>query len=320
MIENINIGKDIVIQIDIEEYLKRFEWDQARWREDRLIARSPFRDDNSPSFFVNFNNDWSGTWGDSGSGDTGNLVSLTAELYGITYEEAWEQLREEFFVKPYEVPDISIQLKSPEVPTSFELPKWCPSPYLEGRGIGEAAQLDYMVNEAEGQVNLPYIDGSGVVRAIKHRKVSEKDFWYQAGTHSINELLFGYHLVYEKKPTTMFICEAEIDAMSAYEMGYIGVSTGSAHLSDKQVELIVKTGVTNIVIAMDNDKAGNKASESILRKLGEKDMFNIYRAILPEGGDLNDFLQKTKGTPNRIKMKELSKVGHLGKKIWFRGI
>jgi len=320
MIENINIGRDIVIQIDIAEYLERFEWEQARWRDDRLVARSPFRDDNSPSFFVNFNNEWSGSWGDSGTGQTGNLVSLTAELFGITYEEAWEQLRDEYFVKPYEVPDISIQLKQPQVPTTFDLPKWCPSPYLGGRGISEVTQLDYMVNEADGQINLPYIDGSGLVRALKHRSVEAKDFWYQAGTHSINDLLFGYHLVYEKKPTTIFICEAEIDAMSAYEMGYVGVSTGSAHMSDKQVELLIKTGVTNVVIAMDNDMAGNKASETILNKLSEKDTFDIYRVILPEGGDLNDLLQKIKGTPKRVKMKELTKAGNLHKKIWFRGI
>ena len=122
MIENYNIGKGIVIQIDIAEYLERFEWEQARWKDDRLICCSPFREDNSPSFFVNFNNEWSGTFGDSATGFTGNLVTLTAELYGITYEEAFEQLRDEFFVKPYEVPDISIKLKTPEVASSFELP------------------------------------------------------------------------------------------------------------------------------------------------------------------------------------------------------
>lgn len=99
MIENYNLGNGIVIQIDIAEYLQRFEWENARWKEDRLIASSPFRDDGSPSFYVNFNNDWSGTAGDSGTGQTWNLVGLTAELYGITYEEAFEQLRDEFFVK-----------------------------------------------------------------------------------------------------------------------------------------------------------------------------------------------------------------------------
>lgn len=317
MIENINIGKGVVIQIDIAEFLTRFDWSNERWREDRLIASSPFREDNSPSFYVNFNNEWSGTWGDSGTGDTGNLVSLVAELHGISYEDAFEQLRDEFFVKPYEVPDISINLVQKEVPTSFELPKWSPSNYLAKRGLSEATQLDYMVNEADGQVNFPYIDGSGMVRALKHRKVVEKDFWYQAGTLSINDLLFGYHLVYEKKPTTLFVCEAEIDAMSAYELGYVGVSTGSAHISDKQVELIIKTGVSTIVIATDNDQAGNRAANTIFEKLSKKGQFTIFRAQLWEGGDLNDYLRSRGAMP---KLKQLSSGVGLDKKIWFRSI
>ena len=100
MIENINIGKGVVIQIDIADFLTRFDWSNERWKDDRLIASSPFREDNSPSFYVNFNNDWSGTWGDSGTGETGNLVSLVAELHGITYEEAWEQLRMSSLLSP----------------------------------------------------------------------------------------------------------------------------------------------------------------------------------------------------------------------------
>lgn len=317
MIENINIGKGVVIQIDIADFLTRFDWSHERWKDDRLIASSPFREDNSPSFYVNFNNDWSGTWGDSGTGETGNLVSLVAELHGITYEEAWEQLRDEFFVKPYDVPEISINLKQREVPTTFELPKWRPSPYLERRGISHATQLDYMVNEADGQINLPYIDGSGLVRALKHRRVAEKDFWYQAGTQSINDLLFGYHLVYEKRPTTLFICEAEIDAMSAYELGYVGVSTGSAHISQRQVDLLLKTNITNIVIATDNDMAGNKAAQAIFDKLSNRGQFSIYRTILPDGWDLNDHLQRRGKLP---KLKQLSTGGELAKKIWFRSI
>lgn len=317
MIENYNLGNGIVIQIDIAEYLQRFEWEQARWKEDRLICCSPFREDNSPSFFVNFNNEWSGTFGDSATGFTGNLVTLTAELYGITYEEAFEQLRDEFFVKPYEVPDISIKLKTPEVASSFDLPPVKFSGYLNDRGITLETQKAYRISEGDGAINLPYIDGSGIARAIKHRKIAEKDFWYESGTHSINDLLFGYHLIYEQKPSTLWICEAEIDAMSAYEMGYVGVSTGSAHISERQIELICKTGVTNIVIATDNDLAGNKASGEIVELLREKDQFNLYRALIPLGKDLNECLIKYS---SKVKVKKLSHVGNLRKKIWFRAI
>jgi len=72
------------INVDIEEELRLFPWNRARWTESKLIASSPFRDDNAPSFFVNLDGEYAGTWADSGAYGTeyesGNFVRLLAYL------------------------------------------------------------------------------------------------------------------------------------------------------------------------------------------------------------------------------------------------
>lgn len=303
--------------IDVRDFLERYDcWDRARWSDDRLSCLSPFREDRHPSFFVNFNNEWAGTWGDSATGETGNFVALVAQLDRVTYEEAREALIEEFFVKPYEVPEISLRLSTEDVSDSFEITP-SESPYLEKvRGISKETQKAYRTSEEEDSVTFPYIDGSFICRATKHRQMSLKNFWYEYGNNRINDLLYGYHLIYELRPTTVVICGAEIDAMTAFEMGFVGVSLGSAHCSEDQILLLEKTGVKNFIIATDNDTAGNLCANELIEYLS-KGTENVYRFKLPANGDLNDYWLKHR---KRAPIKLIRKGTNLSKKVWFRGI
>lgn len=316
--DSIRLSKDVTINIDILSYLERYDcWERARWSDDRLSCLSPFRHDRHPSFFVNFNNEWAGTWGDSATGETGNFVSLVAQLDDTTYEEAFNSLVEEFSVKPYEIPELSIRLATEELGDSFELNPSSSAYLLNERGISQDTQIAYRTSEEEDSVTFPYIDGSLICRATKHRQISKKSFWYEYGNNRINELLYGYHLIYELRPSTVVICEAEIDAMTAFEMGYVGVSLGSAHCSPEQIELLNKTGAKNFIIATDNDMAGNLCAEELQEQLSKGTTTTIYRFSLKPNGDLNEHWLTSHEKP-KLKLKR--KGSALDKKVWFRGI
>ncbi|MGN8821624.1 hypothetical protein ACTNC1_12160, partial [Atopobiaceae bacterium HCP3S3_A4] len=108
-LDKIHLTKDILVMIDIPEYLSRYDvWENAKWTDERLVCSSPFRPDYSPSFFVNFNNEFAGTWGDSGSGDSGNFIKLVSLLDETGYEEALDKLRDEFMLGAYDTPQISV--------------------------------------------------------------------------------------------------------------------------------------------------------------------------------------------------------------------
>lgn len=312
MLDIVHLTKDIKIHIDIQEYLERFEWSHAKWTEDRLIAASPFRDDNHPSFFVNYNNDWAGTWGDSGTGDSGNFIQLVAELHDTDYETAFEMLKEEFWIRPYEAPAISVKLGVKKEKSIFDIPVHNPSPYLLGRGISEETQQLYRTSEDESKVCLPYINGMGLATALKYRRTDNKDFFYEAGNNHLKNMLFGYHVIYEKLPNTLVICEAEIDAMTAYDMGFVGISLGAANLIERQVDLIKKVDVKNIIIGTDNDEKGNLAAKSI------DDAFwkthKLYRYDMPSGYDLNQYWQEFHKAPP---LKKISEPKLLRRKLWY---
>lgn len=312
MLDTIHLTKDIKIHVDIQSYLERFEWNRAKWTEDRLIAASPFRSDSHPSFFVNYNNDWAGTWGDSGTGDSGNFIQLVAELHDTDYETAFEMLKEEFWTRPYEAPSISVKLGVKKEKSIFDIPVHNPSPYLLGRGISEETQQLYRTSEDESKVCLPYINGMGLATALKYRRTDNKDFFYEAGNNHLKNMLFGYHVIYEKLPNTLVICEAEIDAMTAYEMGFVGISLGAANLIERQVDLIKKVDVKNIIIGTDNDEKGNLAAKSI------DDAFwkthKLYRYDMPSGYDLNQYWQEFHKAPP---LKKISEPKLLRRKLWY---
>lgn len=313
-LDKIHLTKDILVLIDIPEYLSRYDcWERARWTDERLICSSPFREDSSPSFYVNFNNDFAGTWGDSGSGDTGNFIKLVAQLDDTSYEEALEKLRDEFELGAYDTPQISVGVHASQSRDKFPPVEHISSAYLLSRGLSKSTQEAYRTAERESTIILPYIDGVGVWRAVKYRTTYAKDFYYEAGNNHIKDLIFGHHLVYEKSPTTLVICEAEIDAMTAYEQGFVGISLGSANLSDTQIRLIQKFGVENILIASDNDMKGNMVAEDIRKAFAKT--HNVYRAVLPDGEDLNGYWQKNR---TKVKWRKLSESNLLNfRKVWF---
>src|SRR5699024_9515664 len=121
----------------------------ARWSPGKLVASSPCRADQAPSFFVNLSGEYARTWGDGGSSDDqysrGNFGALTAYLRGVGYEEAEEYLLEKYGAL-YEIkPDEPIRIASPklserlavinELPT--DLVTQAISPYLLSQGISE---------------------------------------------------------------------------------------------------------------------------------------------------------------------------------------
>lgn len=296
-LDKIHLTKDILVMIDIPEYLSRYDvWENAKFTDERLICSSPFRPDSSPSFFVNFNNEFAGTWGDSGSGDSGNFIKLVSLLDETGYEEALDKLRDEFMLGAYDIPQISVGVTATQSRDSFRKVPWNKSLYLLSRGISEATQEAYETSEGDDFIRLPYVDGVGEWRAIKYRKTFSKDFFYEAGNNHIKDLVFGHRVIYKENPTTLVICEAEIDAMTAYDGGFVGISLGSANISDTQIKLIQKFGVENIIIASDNDLKGNMVAEDI-RKAFTK-THNVYRAVLPDGEDLNGYWQKFRKLPS----------------------
>jgi DNA primase len=261
--------RGVSLDVDLTELLQEFDWEGARWDDEKkkLIARSPFRSDKHPSFFVNLDGEYVGTWGDSGTQESGNIVSLLAFLRGQTYEEA-----EEFLLETYatsysweeEKKPLSITLNEniDRYPDSSQYRKYLyRHPYLmESRSITEEIQRACYIgyDREQDAITIPWFDVNMRLGNVKLRSTNSKIFKYWKGAVPISRMVYNLNLAYKRGYTEAILCEAEIDAMTWMCYGKLGIATGGANVSLNQIELIVKSPLEKIYVANDHDEAGIK--------------------------------------------------------------
>ena len=266
------------VQVDIESELREYDFGHnARWSHGKLVASSPFRADQAPSFFVNLSGDYAGTWGDSGALDEqysrGNFVALIAYLRGIGYEEAEEYLLDKYGAL-YEIkPDEPIRIAAPKLSEPFRYTYiedspiiQATSPYLLSRGISAEVQAKYGVGyneEQRGFTAIPWTLG-GRIATIFYRSTRGKHFYYSKEGTPRGRLLFGI----DQAEESAVIVEGPIDALSWATAGYSSIAVGSAHLSREQVELIKRSRIRRLYLGGDNDEQGEKLNAQVERMLG----------------------------------------------------
>lgn len=290
------------VDIDVRTELEAFNWTRPRWSTDKLIAASPFRYDQTPSFFVRLvdHGDYpAGTFADSGAYDSewqsGNFVKLLAFLRNETYEETEEYLLASYGVltegETVKLRPIRLKLQRVRQTLNGEVLRDFTSDYsyLLSRGISEEVQRQagVLFNPQANAAVIPWRLADGRLANVKYRKTRGKVFWYQRDAWPIRELVFGLD---RAGPTTV-LCEAEIDALSFREAGYNAVAVGGASFNDFKRDLILRSPIEELVIATDNDKAGEKLRREVERSLsGQVRLRHAY--INKEVKDANEALVK----------------------------
>ena len=269
------------VNVDVRAELEEFEWTRPKWSYDKLIAASPFRYDRSPSFFVRlepFGEFPAGTWADSGYYDeeykSGNFVKLMSFLRNETYEETSDYL----LTKYVELSETSNQrLILPNLAENrgktvlnraiIDVLK---SSYLESRSISESVQAQALVGRSRyrGFVAIPWYDANGDLANVKYRTTRGKAFFYEKGGRPIRELVYGADL-YKRYSGDLILCEAEIDALSWRTAGVAAVAVGGVAFTHWHADILRRLPFDRLIVAGDNDKAGAKFNEQVVRALGK---------------------------------------------------
>ena len=101
----------------------------------------------------------------------------------------------------------------------------------------------------------------------------------------------GQKKIYNRKALTaaskpIFIVEGELDALSIIDVGGVAVALGSTTKTRAFIELCkVKRPIQPLIISMDNDIAGKKAQEELVKGLTE---LNIEHYVIDIYGDFKD--------------------------------
>ncbi|AYH21782.1 DNA primase [Pectobacterium parmentieri] len=143
-----------------------------------------------------------------------------------------------------------------------------------------------------GSLVVPVIDMNGQVRELYGRKVGDR---LRAGTPK-HLYLPGPHGGVWNEPAlvagkSVILCESLIDAMSFWVAGYRNVTAayGINGFTDEMRQAFIRHGVKQVLIAFDNDAAGDEGAVKLASALAA-DGITPFRVIFPAGMDANGYL------------------------------
>ena len=157
-------------------------------------------------------------------------------------------------------------------------------PYMYERKLTKEVIIKYDVgyDKNTDSITFPVKDDKGNVLFIARRNVKFKLFNYPSGSL---KPLYG---IYEsdKNADYVIITESIINCLTCISYGYNAIALNGTG-SNKQIQDILKLPYRVLILALDNDEAGDKGCLRIKEKVGNK--FILKRFIIDEKGkDIND--------------------------------
>ena len=161
--------------------------------------------------------------------------------------------------------------------------------YFHSRGLSTETigrfQLGF--DEDKNLVTIPYNpDYKGYV----HRILWDSDNKYCKHGNEI----FNINALYSDNNKYLFVTEGQIDAMSFEEIGCYAIGLGGVNEVAKLVNLLKQKPCDKIlVLALDNDKAGRKATGKLIEEIAEAEIGQNYilnSRLYGEYKDANEYL------------------------------
>ncbi|CAG76300.1 DnaG primase-like protein [Pectobacterium atrosepticum SCRI1043] len=143
-----------------------------------------------------------------------------------------------------------------------------------------------------GSLVVPVIDINGQVRELYGRKLCDK---LRAGTPKHLYLPGPHGGVWNEQALvasrSVILCESLVDAMSFWVAGYRNVTAayGVNGFTDEMRQAFIRHGVKQVLIAFDNDTAGDDGAVKLASALAA-DGIAPFRVVFPSGMDANGYL------------------------------
>jgi len=309
----------IKFNVKIEQFLNDLRresgkdiFNNVKQRGDDYQCSCPFHKDIKPSFGINKD----GIWHCFSCGEKGNAIQLVQKILDIdNYKiaEKWiEDKYYKFILETPTIPTLDFTLKEEnkiEVPKKQYIPKEELNkykfyhPYMYERKLtNQIIQMfdigydkDFILEKKDPNGNIKYDhfgpaitfpvkDINGNILFIARRCINNKIFHYPDGAekplYGVYEL-FKYH----KDVKQIWVCESILDSLYLWTQNRVAVALNGLGSSEQYREL-ESLGIKEMILALDNDKAGEIGTRGIIDNVK-----NVYfrRAILPENRkDINE--------------------------------
>lgn len=189
---------------------------------------------------------------------------------------------------PTTAPDRQHKQDAPEITeASLALFTGPPQEQLTNRGITMQAcrALGILWDPARGSWIFPVRDQYG--RLLGWQQKNGRFMSNRPDSVPVKSCLFGWSSICYG--TTVALVESPLDTAVMYDAGYLAVSSYGSEVSDAQLTLITEN-CTALVLALDDDTAGWKATDKIMRRLRSIPVrvFNYGDGPGKDPGEMND--------------------------------
>lgn len=216
----------------------------------------PFHEDRTPSFRVNIDK---GLFYCHGCGKGGHLNSMMGSNQSAEtlLSSAW--IREKLADALTDgIPEASMRKYSPGTL----------HPYLSGRGFTQRSATEWELgyDVMRNAITIPVRSMTGQLRGVVKRFLDPDvkiRYRYPKGMKKSRQL-FGSWMV---ESEVVFVVEGSLDAIACHQNGVEAVSILGSKVSDYQVQELKRLGCPNVVLFLDDDKAGDEGTEFSFEKL-----------------------------------------------------
>jgi DNA primase catalytic core len=146
-----------------------------------------------------------------------------------------------------------------------------------------------------GCVTFPLMNAQGQIVQIYGRRLDNGGKSKQRHFYLPSPLAGIFNGEALKAYEEIILCESIIDALTFWVAGYRNVTCtfGTNGLTDELFDAIQNSDIRRILIAFDNDNAGNHGADEVAKKLNAIGI-DAFRVKFPSGQDANEYASKLK--------------------------
>jgi DNA primase catalytic core len=159
---------------------------------------------------------------------------------------------------------------------------------LMTKGFGEDYLLTLLWRDQAGRAIG--IVGRSIYSQDENKERGLSKYKYSAGLQK-DKGLIGFSSV--RGSSQLILAEGVLDALYLNYKGFRSVAVGGTSLSDEQIEALSLAGTEELLLALDMDEPGQKATERIIEALEDRAL-RVYVLSLPEGyKDPDDLIRRS---------------------------
>ena len=269
----------------------------------------PFHREKTPSFSIDRKNNIFTCFG---CGETGDVITFASKIKEVEPLEAAKLLAEMFHI------DIDDCSKRTSIKDYL---KACikdadKTDYFQKRGLTKETVKKYCLgyDVKRNAIVLPY---SSELRYYQTRSISDKKFYKPTNEEAGAEPLFNRKALWGTSKEPVFIVESPLCALSIMQCGGVSVSLCGVGGANKLVkEVKSKKPNAPLVLCLDNDEPGQKASASLEKELQATKIPYIVFNVAGSKKDPNELLMSN---PEELKAAVAAAKREV-RKVYKRGV